>query len=103
NMGVCQFASCGVAAHARTHVGGARMMQRLECLRAIYDRLEDCLAWTLVGGVACELQSLGHKPNFFYLQHAMGLGSSTGLGLALCLPQPKILGFDVEWSLSMKP
>jgi sulfopyruvate decarboxylase subunit beta len=77
------------------------MMQRLECLRAIYDRLENCLVVTIMGAVACELQSLGHKPNFFYLQHAMGLGSSTGLGLALCLPQQKIVVFDGDGSILM--
>jgi sulfopyruvate decarboxylase subunit beta len=77
------------------------MMQRLECLRAIYDRLEGCLVVTIMGAVACELQSLGHKPNFFYLQHAMGLGSSTGLGLALCMPQHKIVVFDGDGSILM--
>ena len=77
------------------------MMQRLECLRAIYGRLEDCLVVTIMGAVACELQSLGHKPNFFYLQHAMGLGSSTGLGLALCLPQQKVVVFDGDGSILM--
>ena len=77
------------------------MMQRLECLRAVYDRLEDCLVVTIMGAVACELQSLGHKPNFFYLQHAMGLGSSTGLGLALCLPQQKVVVFDGDGSILM--
>ena len=77
------------------------MMQRLECLRAIYDQLEDCLVVTIMGAVASELQSLGHKPNFFYLQHAMGLGSSTGLGLALCLPQKKVVVFDGDGSILM--
>jgi sulfopyruvate decarboxylase subunit beta len=77
------------------------MMQRLECLRAIYDRLEDCLVVTIMGAVACELQSLGHQPNFFYLQHAMGLGSSTGLGLALCLPRQKVVVFDGDGSILM--
>ena len=77
------------------------MMQRLECLRAIYDRLEDCLVVTIMGAVACELQSLGHKPNFFYLQHAMGLGSSTGLGLALCLAEQKVVVFDGDGSILM--
>ncbi len=77
------------------------MMQRLECLRAIYDRLEDCLVVTIMGAVACELQSLGHQPNFFYLQHAMGLGSSTGLGLALCLPHQKVVVFDGDGSILM--
>lgn len=77
------------------------MMQRLDCLRAIYDRLENCLVVTIMGAVACELQSLGHKPNFFYLQHAMGLGSSTGMGLALCLPQQKVVVFDGDGSILM--
>jgi len=77
------------------------MMQRLDCLRAVYDRLEGCLVVTIMGAVACELQSLGHKPNFFYLQHAMGLGSSTGLGLALCLPQQKVVVFDGDGSILM--
>jgi sulfopyruvate decarboxylase subunit beta len=77
------------------------MMQRLDCLRAIYNRLDDCLVVTIMGAVACELQSLGHKPNFFYLQHAMGLGSSTGLGLALCLPKQKVVVFDGDGSILM--
>lgn len=76
-------------------------MQRLECLRAVYKDLEDCLVVTIMGAVACELQSLGHKPNFFYLQHAMGLASSTGLGLALCLPDRKVVVFDGDGSVLM--
>ena len=76
-------------------------MQRLDCLRTIYSRLEDCLVVTIMGAVACELQSLGHRPNFFYLQHAMGLASSTGLGLALCLPDRKVVVFDGDGSVLM--
>jgi sulfopyruvate decarboxylase subunit beta len=76
-------------------------MQRLDCLRAVYAELESCLVVTIMGAVACELQSLGHKPNFFYLQHAMGLGSSTGLGLALCLPGQKVVVFDGDGSILM--
>src|SRR5579872_7546497 len=76
-------------------------MLRLDCLRAAYDRLDGCLVVTIMGAVACELQSLGHKPNFFYLQHAMGLGSSTGLGLALCVPQQKVVVFDGDGSILM--
>src|SRR5215813_11357469 len=76
-------------------------MQRLECLRSVYDQLQDCLVVTIMGAVAAELQSLGHRANFFYLQHAMGLASSTGLGLALCLPQQKVVVFDGDGSLLM--
>lgn len=76
-------------------------MLRLDCLRSIYSELESCLVITIMGAVAAELQSLGHRPNFFYLQHAMGLASSTGLGLALCLPEQKVIVFDGDGSLLM--
>jgi sulfopyruvate decarboxylase subunit beta len=76
-------------------------MLRIDCLRAIYPELENCLVVTIMGAVAAELQSLGHRPNFFYLQHAMGLASSTGLGLALCLPEQRVIVFDGDGSLLM--
>jgi sulfopyruvate decarboxylase subunit beta len=77
------------------------MMLRLDCLRAIYPDLESCLVVTIMGALPAELQSLGHRPNFFYLQHAMGLASSTGLGLALSLPHQKIIILDGDGSLLM--
>ena len=77
------------------------MMLRLDCLRAIYSDLEKCLVVTIMGALPAELQSLGHRPNFFYLQHAMGLASSTGLGLALCLPNQRIVVFDGDGSVLM--
>jgi sulfopyruvate decarboxylase subunit beta len=76
-------------------------MLRLDCLRAIYPELENCLVVTIMGATAAELQSLGHRPNFFYLQHAMGLASSTGLGLALSLPEHRIIVFDGDGSILM--
>ncbi len=76
-------------------------MLRVDCLRSIYPELESCLVVTIMGAVAAELQSLGHRPNFFYLQHAMGLASSTGLGLALCLPEQKVIVIDGDGSLLM--
>src|SRR6202521_4224905 len=77
------------------------MMLRTDCLRSIYSELEKCLVVTIMGAVAAELQSLGHRPNFFYLQHAMGLASSAGLGLALCLPEQKVIVVDGDGSLLM--
>jgi sulfopyruvate decarboxylase subunit beta len=76
-------------------------MLRVDCLRSIHSELEECLVVTIMGAVATELQSLGHRSNFFYLQHAMGLASSTGLGLALCLPDQKVIVFDGDGSLLM--
>jgi sulfopyruvate decarboxylase subunit beta len=77
------------------------MMLRLDCLWSVYSELENCLVVTIMGAVAAELHSLGHRPNFFYLQHAMGLASSTGLGLALCLPEQRVIVFDGDGSLLM--
>ena len=48
---------------------------------------KDKVVVTIMGAVAAELQSIGHRPNFFYLQHAMGLASSMGLGIALTRPE----------------
>src|SRR5271168_112155 len=76
-------------------------MLRLDCLRSVYSELENCLVVTIMGAVAAELHSLGHRSNFFYLQHAMGLASSTGLGLALCLPEQEVIVFDGDGSLLM--
>ncbi len=76
-------------------------MLRIECLRSAYGELQDCPVVTIMGAVAAELQSLGHRPNFFYLQHAMGLASSVGLGLALCLPERKVVVFDGDGSILM--
>jgi len=61
-------------------------MTRLDALTAIYPRLEQNVVVTIMGAVAAELQSIGHRSNFFYLQHAMGLASSMGLGIALARP-----------------
>jgi len=77
------------------------MMLRVDCLRSIYAELEKSLVVTIMGAVAAELQSLGHRANFFYLQHAMGLASSTGLGLALCMPEQKVIVLDGDGSLLM--
>jgi len=55
-----------------------------------------------MGAVAAELYSLGHRPNFFYLQHAMGLASSMGLGLALSKPNRRVIVLDGDGSLLMK-
>ena len=76
-------------------------MRRVECLRAIYPGLQGCVVVTIMGAVAAELHSLGHRPNFFYLQHAMGLASSMGLGLALCLPEQRVVVFDGDGSVLM--
>ena len=76
-------------------------MTRLDALRAIYPELEDRVVVTIMGAVAAELQSIGHRPNFFYLQHAMGLASSMGLGIALAQPRRSVVVLDGDGSVLM--
>lgn len=76
-------------------------MQRLEALKTIYPLLQDQIVVTNMGAVAVELYSLGHQPNFFYLEHSMGLASSVGLGLALCLPGHQVTVLDGDASVLM--
>jgi sulfopyruvate decarboxylase subunit beta len=76
-------------------------MKRIDALAAIYDRLEHRVVVTIMGAVAAELQSIGHRPNFFYLQHAMGLASSMGLGIALTRPDKDVIVLDGDGSVLM--
>ncbi|HEX9895739.1 MAG TPA: thiamine pyrophosphate-dependent enzyme [Gemmatimonadales bacterium] len=76
-------------------------MRRLEALEAVYPELERSVVVTIMGAVAAELQSIGHRPNFFYLLHAMGLASSMGLGLALSRPELRVVVLDGDGSVLM--
>jgi len=76
-------------------------MTRLDALTAIYPQLEQRIVVTIMGAVAAELQSIGHRPNFFYLQHAMGLASSMGLGIALSKPERQVVVLDGDGSVLM--
>ena len=76
-------------------------MRRLDAMHAVYPQLERCVVVTIMGAVAAELQSIGHRPNFFYLQHAMGLASSMGLGIALSRPDVQVVVFDGDGSILM--
>ncbi len=76
-------------------------MERARCLEMIYPELEDKLVVTIMGACAQELYNLGHRENFFYLQHAMGLASSIGLGLATHLPGRRVIVLDGDGSVMM--
>lgn len=76
-------------------------MLRAEALEAIYPELRDRIVVTIMGAVAAELYTLGHWPTFFYLEHAMGLASSMGLGIALALPEQPVIVLDGDGSLLM--
>src|SRR6478672_5984874 len=76
-------------------------MKRIDALETIYPDLQGCAVITIMGAVAVELYSLGHRPNFFYLEHAMGLASSMGLGVALAQPDRPVVVIDGDGSLLM--
>ena len=76
-------------------------MLRSDALQTIYPELEQHIVVTIMGAVAAELYTLGHRHNFFYLEHAMGLASSMGLGIALTMPRHKVIVIDGDGSLLM--
>ncbi len=76
-------------------------MKRADCLAAIYDQIAERAVVTIMGAVAVELYELGHRPNFFYLEHAMGLASSMGLGIALARPDREVVVIDGDGSVLM--
>ncbi len=76
-------------------------MERSDCIEMLYPELEDKLVITIMGACAQELYNLGHRENFFYLQHAMGLASSIGLGLALHSPGERVVVLDGDGSVLM--
>ncbi len=76
-------------------------MLRAGCLEMIYPELHDKPVVTIMGACAQELYNLGHRENFFYLQHAMGLASSIGLGIAKHAPHEKVIVLDGDGSVLM--
>jgi len=78
-------------------------VKRVDAISSVYADLEASgrVVVTIMGAVAAELQAIGHRPNFFYLQHAMGLAPSVGLGIAMCRPELKVIVLDGDGSLLM--
>ncbi len=76
-------------------------MLRQEAIRAIYPDLKDHVVVTIMGATAAELYACGHRPNFFYLEHAMGIASSMGLGIALARPDVHVVVLDGDGSVLM--
>ncbi len=76
-------------------------MERAGCIEMIYPELHDKPVVTIMGACAQELYNLGDRENFFYLQHAMGLASSIGLGLATHLPHERVIVLDGDGSVLM--
>lgn len=76
-------------------------MRRADALAAIHADLAGCAVVTIMGAVAAELQAIGHRDNFFYLQHGMGLAPNVGLGIALARPSLPVIVLDGDGSVLM--
>jgi len=76
-------------------------VRRAECIAMLYPEVADTPVITIMGACAQELYDLGHRDNFFYLQHAMGLASSIGLGLAVHRPEERVVVLDGDGSVLM--
>jgi sulfopyruvate decarboxylase subunit beta len=76
-------------------------MKRTDALEAMYQDIQSDIVVTIMGGVVLELYTIGHRPNFFYLSHGMGLASSMGLGIALARPDRRVVVLDGDGSLLM--
>ena len=76
-------------------------MKRIDAIKAIYPSIADHAVVTIMGATAAELFACGHRPNFFYLEHAMGLAPSMGLGIALARPDLKVIVLDGDGSALM--
>ncbi|HEY7066893.1 MAG TPA: thiamine pyrophosphate-dependent enzyme [Chloroflexota bacterium] len=74
-------------------------MERYACLQAIAPLLGDALVISCIGGTRTEWNALAAHPDFTC--HAMGLTSSTALGLALALPDRQVVALDGDGGLLM--
>ncbi len=75
-------------------------MKRYDCLRIVADELSDALVITTVGGAAAEWNAL--RPSDGNLRcRTLGLVSSIAMGLALALPNRRIVGIDGDGALLM--
>lgn len=73
-------------------------MKRFDGLQAIAPHFHDELVVTNIGGVRHEWQALRPHPGNYHLQN-LGLTSSVALGVALALPNRKVVAFDGDGSL----
>jgi sulfopyruvate decarboxylase subunit beta len=75
-------------------------MKRFDCLKIAAEDIGDALVITTVGGAAAEWNAL--RPSDGNLRcRTLGLVSSIAMGLALALPERKIVGIDGDGALLM--
>jgi len=75
-------------------------MKRYDCLKIAAEEIGDALVVTTVGGAAAEWNSLRPGDGNFRCR-TLGLVSSIALGLAMALPNRRIVGIDGDGALLM--
>ncbi len=78
-------------------------MKRIEAIALAAEAAEACGALLIsnIGFPSRELFSVKDRPENFYMLGSMGLASSIGLGLALALPERKVMVLDGDGSVLM--
>ena len=76
------------------------MMRRDECLKAIAKHRGDAIA-VAVYNAAFDWRRVSQSPLNYYSVGAMGQGSSHALGIALAMPEHKVIVLDGDGSLLM--
>jgi sulfopyruvate decarboxylase subunit beta len=75
-------------------------MKRIDCLKAIAGKVGDALVVGSAGGATVEWYAL-HPSEGNFRSRTLGLASSIGLGIALGLPNRKVIVLDGDGSLLM--
>ena len=77
-------------------------MKRHEAIEAIIQSLTGSeLVVSSTGMISRELFAIKDSPQDFYMLGSMGLASSIGLGLALCLPNRRVVVIEGDGSILM--
>jgi len=74
-------------------------MLRRECLEILAEKVTDEVVVTNLGYAAGWWLKLRPRDANFYLQDSMGMASSMGLGIALALPEKKVIVLDGDGGL----
>jgi len=78
------------------------MMQSMDAMQVVAEFLDgDQLAVASLGHTKYELNAHKDRPGNFYMWNAMGMASSTALGLAMAQPDRKVVLVDGDGALLM--
>jgi phosphonopyruvate decarboxylase len=76
-------------------------VRSLEAVQVLRERLDDALVVSSLGTPSYLVHAAGDRPLNFYLWAAMGMASSTGLGLALAQPDRRVVVVDGDGAAVM--